>query len=142
MQYVGGSDHTIPWNEAPTAVSGAMALIQQRTQAALGKQYQFNEILSCAYMEKQKMAVCTLSSCQPIYYWSLTAREKFHSDAERGLGPVVASLSLGSMAFMHFRLLAKYDSRIGKGTSRNALTLILRHVSTYLPAFLRAAHPI
>lgn len=57
LQYVGGSDHTVPWDEAPTAVADAMALIRQRIYAALSKEYNFNEILSCGYMEKQKMSV-------------------------------------------------------------------------------------
>lgn len=35
----------------------ALDLIQIRAQAVLGQRPQFNEILSAAYMEKQKMAV-------------------------------------------------------------------------------------
>jgi len=51
---------------------------------------------------------------------------QFHSDSERGLGPVVASLSLGSAALMHFRPRAQ-----SKDTKHQpiALTLALRHVS-------------
>ncbi|OBZ70803.1 hypothetical protein A0H81_09066, partial [Grifola frondosa] len=63
--------------------------------------------LSAAYMEKQKMA--------------------FHSDSERGLGPTVATLSLGSGAYMHFRLHSQYCDDVRKGSNRNALTLYLRH---------------
>jgi len=66
---------------------------------------EFNEVLSAAYMERQKMA--------------------FHSDNEVGLGPVVAGLSLGSPALMHFRIHAKHDPlRKQKG---NLLSFVLRH---------------
>ncbi|KAH9942478.1 uncharacterized protein BXZ73DRAFT_97887 [Epithele typhae] len=89
-QYVGGTNQTVPFSQAPE--SGG---------------YQFNEVLSAAYMEEQRMA--------------------FHSDAEAGLGPRVASLSLGSAALMHFRLLKKYRTDKAGGDKVNALTLFLRH---------------
>ncbi|KAG1776986.1 hypothetical protein EV702DRAFT_1104717 [Suillus placidus] len=104
-QYVGGTGNTVPFDKAPSSVCGALALIKERSRLALQKDIPFNEILSAAYMEKQKMS--------------------FHSDSEHGLGPVVASLSLGSAAFMHFR--ARATSKEAKHASSNALTLILRH---------------
>ncbi|KAG1746118.1 hypothetical protein EDB19DRAFT_1690476 [Suillus lakei] len=103
-QYVGGTGNTVPFDKAPSSVCGALALIKERSRLALQKDIPFNEILSAAYMERQKMS--------------------FHSDSEQGLGPVVASLSLGSAAFMHFRHRA--TSKEAKHPS-NALTLILRH---------------
>jgi hypothetical protein len=39
------------------AVRSALELIKQRIATALGKEIPFNEVLSAAYMEKQKMAV-------------------------------------------------------------------------------------
>ena len=36
----------------------AKGLIEERAGAVLGKTVTFNEILSAAYMEKQKMSVC------------------------------------------------------------------------------------
>lgn len=36
---------------------GALALIKHRIATALGMDIPFNEVLSAAYMEKQKMAV-------------------------------------------------------------------------------------
>ncbi|KAG1812407.1 uncharacterized protein BJ212DRAFT_1276580 [Suillus subaureus] len=104
-QYVGGTGNTVPFDKAPSSVCGALALIKERSRLALQKDIPFNEILSAAYMEKQKMS--------------------FHSDSEHGLGPVVASLSLGSAAFMHFR--ARATSKEPKHSSSNVLTLILRH---------------
>jgi len=72
---------------------------------ALKRPVQFNEVLSAAYMERQRMA--------------------FHSDSEPGLGPLVAGLSLGSPALMHFRLLAKHEPA---GEQRQiAMTFVLRH---------------
>ncbi|KAJ7509581.1 hypothetical protein B0H11DRAFT_1252644 [Mycena galericulata] len=103
--YVGGADNTVPFDRAPSAVLQARNLIEKRMHEALGKEYKFNEILSAAYMEQQKMA--------------------FHSDSERGLGPVVAGLSMGSPALMHFRLLSKY---VPSSQQRaNAMTVVLRH---------------
>lgn len=67
----------------------------------------FNEVLSAAYMDKQKMA--------------------FHSDAEKGLGPTVASLSLGASAYMYFRLHAHYTGDLPPRSSREVLKLFLRH---------------
>lgn len=61
------------------------------------------------------------------------AAKQFHSDAEAGLGPRVASLSLGSAAYMHFRLHKKYRTDGGTGNVRNSLTLFLRHVSVRVP---------
>ncbi|KAN0107182.1 hypothetical protein V8E52_010384 [Russula decolorans] len=104
-QYIGGSDRTTPMEDSAKAVRGALELIKQRIATVLGKQIPFNEVLSAAYMEKQKMA--------------------FHSDSERGLGPIIASLSLGSAAEMHFRLQSKYN--VAEGHRKIAMTIILRH---------------
>ncbi|OAX39114.1 hypothetical protein K503DRAFT_690307 [Rhizopogon vinicolor AM-OR11-026] len=103
-KYVGGTGNTVPFDRAPSSVCGALALIKERSRLALQIDIPFNEILSAAYMERQKMS--------------------FHSDSERGLGPVVASLSLGSAALMHFRPRAA-----SKKTKQLAivLTLIIRH---------------
>ncbi|KAI1795659.1 hypothetical protein LXA43DRAFT_731491 [Ganoderma leucocontextum] len=109
-QYVGGTANTIPFDGAPSAVIKARDLIQSRMMSVMqaeSQPYRFNEVLSAAYMEEQRMA--------------------FHSDAENGLGPRVASLSLGSAALMHFRPLKKYRKEPGGGQKCNALTLFLKH---------------
>jgi hypothetical protein len=51
---------------------------------------------------------------------------QFHSDSERSLGPVVASLSLGCVAEMYFRLHSKYN--VSGGPRKVAMSLVLRHV--------------
>ncbi|KAG6920249.1 hypothetical protein DXG01_005018 [Tephrocybe rancida] len=51
------------------------------------------------------------------------------SDSEHGLGPVVAGLSLGSPALMHFRIHSKYLRMEDLECNSIALTVILRHVS-------------
>ncbi|KAI0766517.1 hypothetical protein BC629DRAFT_1703523 [Irpex lacteus] len=107
-QYVGGTDNTVSWESAPSAVVHALDLIKLRMkQAGLNCRSDFNEVLSAAYMEKQKMA--------------------FHSDAEKGLGPNVASLSLGASAEMYFRLHPKFAGELPPGSSRDVLKLYLRH---------------
>lgn len=56
---------------------------------------------------------------------------QFHSDAEDGLGPIVAGLSLGSPAKMIFRLHRKHLSKPGDSQKTslrpNALTIVLNH---------------
>jgi hypothetical protein len=77
-------------------------------------------------MERQKMAVC-----QRYFFLNFIKvyNVQFHSDSERGLGPVIASLSLGSPALMHFRLRAKYEPNRDENR-KIAFTLVLRHVSS------------
>ncbi|KAK0458732.1 uncharacterized protein EV420DRAFT_1270141 [Desarmillaria tabescens] len=57
-QYVGGTENTVPWDQAPSAVIEARALMQHRIKLALDDtcESEFNEVLSAAYMQKQKMA--------------------------------------------------------------------------------------
>ncbi|KAF8348386.1 hypothetical protein F5887DRAFT_1280766 [Amanita rubescens] len=107
-QYVGGTANTLAWDKAPGAVINARRMIECRVSMALKRPVQFNEVLSAAYMERQRMATL-----------------QFHSDSEPGLGPLVAGLSLGSPALMHFRLLAKHEPA---GEQRQiAMTFVLRH---------------
>ncbi|KAI0266741.1 hypothetical protein BC834DRAFT_823305 [Gloeopeniophorella convolvens] len=54
--YIGGAERTTPLEGGPEAVIGALNLIKERVAAALGHEPQFNEVLSAAYMEKQRMA--------------------------------------------------------------------------------------
>lgn len=112
--YVGGTENTVSWDQAPSAVVEARALMQHRIRMALGDtcESEFNEVLSAAYMQKQKMA--------------------FHSDSERGLGPTVAGLSLGSPALMHFRKLKqkrRKDVPIPENEEKTdkVLSLVLKH---------------
>ena len=70
----------------------------------LGERPVFNELLTAAYMEKQSMG--------------------YHTDGERGLGPVVASLSMGSPAIMKFRTLEDRKTVV--------LSLVLRHVRFFI----------
>ncbi|KAJ7172893.1 hypothetical protein C8R43DRAFT_874003 [Mycena crocata] len=106
-QYVGGAANTVPFEDAPSAVVQAHNVIEKRISDALQEEHRFNEVLSAGYMEEQSMA--------------------FHSDAERGLGPLVAGLSMGSPALMHFRLRAKHSPGRPKGAKATAMTVVLRH---------------
>lgn len=102
--YVGGTENTVPFGNAPKAVVKAQQLIANRVTAALGRLVEFNEILSAAYMQDQKMA--------------------FHSDAERGLGPTVAGFSMGSPAVIHFRRMRRKGSQEKQVIE---LSIVLRH---------------
>ncbi|KAF9793414.1 hypothetical protein BJ322DRAFT_996426 [Thelephora terrestris] len=99
-QYVGAADKTLPFDQCPPCVLQALELIRTRAAIMLGERPPFNELLTAAYMEKQSMG--------------------FHTDGERGLGPIVASLSMGSPAIMKFRTLEDKKTVV--------LTLVLRHV--------------
>lgn len=83
----------------------ALDVIRTRAAIMLGEYPPFNELLTAAYMEKQSMG--------------------FHTDGERGLGPVVASLSMGSPAIMKFRTMEDRKTIV--------LSLVLRHVSAFIP---------
>ncbi|TFK54484.1 hypothetical protein OE88DRAFT_1625305 [Heliocybe sulcata] len=96
--YVGGTNETISFDKAPSAVMQALSLIQDRASHVLDRRLTFNEILSAAYMQDQQMA--------------------YHGDDEEGLGPIVASLSLGSPALMRFR---------PKQGKQEVISIILRH---------------
>ena len=67
-QYVGGAERTTPLEDGAKAVLGALALIKHRIATALGKDVPFNEVLSAAYMEKQRMAVSDLISTRRTGY--------------------------------------------------------------------------
>ena len=55
---MGGTANTVPFDCAPSAVVHALDLIKQRVKEAdIGVPPDFNEVLTAAYMEKQKMAV-------------------------------------------------------------------------------------
>lgn len=57
LQYVGGDANTVPFDRAPSAVMQALGLINTRVQEAGLVKVGFNEVLSAAYMEEQRMAV-------------------------------------------------------------------------------------
>lgn len=120
---MGGTGNTTPFSAAPEAVKAALNLIQTRAAIVMQSKPEFNEILSAAYMERQKMAVRAHPLCPPR---RVDIFVQFHSDSEPGLGPTVASLSLGSAAVMHFRPHANLRHS-GEG-KEIALTLHLQHV--------------
>ena len=64
-----------------------------------------------------------------VYFFPALTPSQFHSDAEVGLGPLVASLSLGSPALMHFRMAAKHDPLYERRGV--LLSVVLRHVSSH-----------
>ena len=60
MQYVAGTNNTVPFNRAPAVVSKALNLIKSRASIICENGTEFNEILTVAYMEGQKMNVSRL----------------------------------------------------------------------------------
>lgn len=104
-KYIAGDGESVPFDKAPSSVVGALRLIEEHTATLFPKEsINFNEILSVAYLEKQKMS--------------------YHTDNEKGLGPIIASLSLGSTALMHFRL---RNPTTSKKHHPKSLTLVLNH---------------
>ncbi|KAI5856269.1 hypothetical protein BZA05DRAFT_471384 [Tricharina praecox] len=81
---------TVTFEEAHPVVRRARELLTLRVQM-LYPDVEFNEVLNVGYIENQKM--------------------NFHQDGEKGLGPTVASISLGCPAIMEFRIKAKNSKR-------------------------------
>jgi len=81
---------TVAFEDAHPVVQRARELLEKRVKD-LYPDVEFNEILNVAYIQSQKM--------------------NFHQDGEKGLGPTVASISLGCPAVMDFRIKAKSSKR-------------------------------
>jgi hypothetical protein len=82
---------------APAAVRAVRSRLNWAQRAFVNDEsgYQdFNELLIFAYLEGQKI--------------------KYHDDGEEGLGPRIATLSLGAPATMSLRVKAKYFSQVSK----------------------------
>ncbi|KAG8911053.1 hypothetical protein FRC01_005962, partial [Tulasnella sp. 417] len=78
---------TVSLDDSPSCVAQALDLINHKAALVQDPSLDdmpFNEALSICYLEGQRM--------------------NYHSDAEPGLGDIVASLSLGNPASMDFRL--------------------------------------
>jgi len=84
----------------PAAVRAVRSRLNWAQRAFVNEEsgYQdFNELLIFAYLQGQKI--------------------KYHDDGEKGLGPRIATLSLGAPATMTLRLKAKYFSQVSKTSS-------------------------
>ncbi|KAI5474377.1 Calcium ATPase, partial [Pseudohyphozyma bogoriensis] len=75
---------SLPFEESPPVLASVCSHLSRAAKAVTrASDIEFNELLTVAYLQGGKM--------------------NFHDDGERGLGPVVATLSLGSQASMAFR---------------------------------------
>jgi 2OG-Fe(II) oxygenase superfamily len=105
-----------------------MTQIRRQVSLVLGNAPAFNEILSAAYMVEQKME-CRSENL----VMHLLIHGTVHSDGEKDLGPIIASLSLGLPATMRFRPIPSrwYSEEPVEGIVRKSppivLTLTLRH---------------
>jgi len=80
-----------PFEDAPEAVRACRSRLNWAARTFLARcsaEHDFNEELIFAYMEGQKI--------------------EYHDDGEDGLGPRIATLSLGGKAKMHMRMKAKH----------------------------------
>ncbi|KAF1816468.1 hypothetical protein P152DRAFT_388822 [Eremomyces bilateralis CBS 781.70] len=89
-----------PIEDADPVISTARSLMDRiskrvTSEFAPGMHVEFNEVLALGYFEKQMI--------------------KYHDDGETGLGPVIATLSIGQPAIMTLRMKAKYYN----GSSKN-----------------------
>ena len=67
LQYVAGTNNTVPFDRAPVVVSKALNLIKSRASIICENDTEFNEILTVAYMEGQKTNVSCL--CNLLRRW-------------------------------------------------------------------------
>ena len=56
-KYIGEAANTVPMDRTSSAVRRALQLITDRIHQALGHKAEFNEVLTAAYLQRQKMAV-------------------------------------------------------------------------------------
>ncbi|GES91562.1 hypothetical protein RCL_jg13816.t2 [Rhizophagus clarus] len=92
--------NTVPWVEAPRVCSDTLSYVQNIIKDFLpGVSHDFNQMLVAMYMEGQKMS--------------------WHDDGEKGVGPIIVSLSLGSPAEMKIRRKPKKDSTKSENKSEN-----------------------
>lgn len=102
------------FGEAPSTI---MKILQRLTwagrQAVMDGSFKpFNELLAVGYFEEQRMNV-GLPSGPAFSVFALTSRaltKQFHDDGEKGLGPTVATYSLGADANMSFRMKRVYHT--------------------------------
>jgi len=119
------SGNSQSFEAAPAAVRSARARLNWAQRVFVNDEpgYQdFNEELIFAYLEKQKI--------------------KYHDDGEEGLGPRIATLSLGAPATMSLRVKAKYFSQVSKSrpaiyTDEKPLPLALLESCGYVEAALK-----
>lgn len=113
------------FENAPAAIHAARTRLNwaQRVFVNDASGFQdFNEELVFAYLEGQKI--------------------KYHDDGEKGLGPRIATLSLGAPATMSLRVKAKYFSHVsntGVFTDEKPLPLPLLESSGYASGYKRKA---
>jgi len=106
---------------APAAVRAVRSRLNWAQRVFINDEsgYQdFNELLIFAYLEGQKI--------------------KYHDDGEEGLGPRIATLSLGAPATMTLRVKAKYFSQVSKTgvfTDEKPLPLALLESCGYAPGY-------
>jgi hypothetical protein len=85
--------NTVPWTDAPKVCNDTLMYVQKIIENFVpGVSHDFNQMLVAVYMEGQKMS--------------------WHDDGEKGVGPIIASLSLGSPAEMKVRRKLKKDKII------------------------------
>ena len=60
VQYVAETNNTVPFDRAPAVVNKALDLIKCRASTTCENDTEFNEILTVAYLEGQKMNVSCL----------------------------------------------------------------------------------
>lgn len=108
-------------NEPPSSASSISASSQSSSSTQLHhfEEHEFNEVLALGYFESQKIS--------------------YHDDGEHGLGPTIATLSLGAPATMRIRLKAKHHLGVSASgiytdapplPGSNAYASRLRHVDS------------
>jgi hypothetical protein len=111
------------FEDAPAAVRAVRSRLNWAQRVFVNDEsgYQdFNEELIFAYLEKQKI--------------------RYHDDGEEGLGPRIATLSLGAPATMDLRVKAKYFSQVSKTgvfTYEEPLPLALLESCGHTPGYTR-----
>lgn len=91
--------NTVPWKDAPKVCNDTLEYVKKIIENFVPEvSYDFNQMLVAIYMEGQRMS--------------------WHDDGEKGVGPIIVSLSLGSPAEMKVR--RKLKKKVEASSSKSS----------------------
>lgn len=105
-KFVASADRSVSFEAAPPIFRHVRTLLNWHSQNLIGSEHNdFNEVLALAYAERNKINVSFFCRANTTAY---TKEKQYHDDGEKGLGPTIATLSLGYSAHMKLRMKPKY----------------------------------
>lgn len=98
---------SLGFDSACNAIKGTRSRLDWAARCVAGDAHtDFNELLALGYFEKQK--INARDHHLKTYYTRRLTLSQYHDDGEKGLGPTIATLSLGYPATMRLRMKGKH----------------------------------